>query len=168
MKKIGIFYSYSTNKTAKVAERIKEAFSDAEIDMINVENATNEQFTAYDNIICGVATWFDGELPNYWDEFVPDIEDLDLSIKTIALFGLGDQKGYPENFVDGLGLLGEVLEESGAKLVGYTSTEGYEYEHSKGERAGMFMGLAIDFENQASMNDERIEKWVEQLRKEFQ
>ncbi len=168
MKKTGLFYSFNTNKTAKVAEKIKDAFKDAEIEAVNVEDSiTGDSFSGYDNLICGVSTWFDGELPNYWDEFVPDLEDTDLKGKKVALFGLGDQKNYPENFVDGIGLLGEILEGSGAQLVGFTSREGYEYESSRAEREDQFMGLAIDFENQSKMTDERINKWVEQLKKEL-
>jgi flavodoxin I len=115
----------------------------------------------------GVATWFDGELPNFWDEFVPALEDLDLTGKKIALFGLGDQKGYPENFLDGVGIMGEILEEQGATLVGFTSSEGYEFESSRALRNDQFMGLAIDYENQESMNKERVAAWIDQLKKEF-
>jgi flavodoxin I len=168
MKKIGLFYSFNTKKTSRIAEKIKEAFTDAEIDMINVETVTADQFLSYDNIICGVPTWFDGELPNYWDEFIPDLEDMDLKGKTIALFGLGDQKGYPENFLDGLGILGEILEAQGAHIVGFTLTQGYTFESSKAVKGDKFMGLAIDFENQGSMTDERISTWINQLRSEFQ
>jgi len=94
--------------------------------------------------------------------------DMDLSSKTIALFGLGDQKGYPENFLDGTGLLADILAESGARIVGHTSTEGYSYEQSRAVKDNKFIGLAIDFENQGSMNKERISRWIEQLRSEFQ
>ncbi len=124
-------------------------------------------FISFDQIIMGVPTWFDGELPNYWDEFVPALEDLDLKGKKIALFGLGDQKGYPENFLDGMGIMAEILEEQGATLVGFTSTEGYEFESSRALRGDQFAGLAIDYENQGSMNKERVAAWVEQLKKEF-
>jgi flavodoxin I len=167
MRKIGIFYSFNTVKTAKIAETIREAFGEAEADLVNVEQVSTEQFRSYDNIICGTSTWFDGELPNYWDEFVPDLEDMDLSDKTIALFGLGDQKGYPENFLDGVGLLGEILIGSGARLVGFTSVEGYSFESSCAVKNDRFIGLAIDFENQAAMNADRINNWVEQLKTEF-
>ena len=115
----------------------------------------------------GVPTWFDGELPNYWDEFVPALEELDLKGKRIALFGLGDQKGYPENFLDGVGIMAEILEEQGAVLVGLTSTEGYTFEQSRAVRGKQFLGLAIDYENQGSMNQERVAAWVEQLKGEF-
>jgi flavodoxin I len=92
---------------------------------------------------------------------------LELTGKKIALFGLGDQKGYPENFLDGVGIMAGILETQGATLVGFTSSEGYEFESSKALRNDLFMGLAIDYENQGSMNNERVAAWVEQLKKEF-
>jgi flavodoxin I len=168
MKKIGLFYSFNTKNTSRIAEQIKGSFADAEIDLINVETVTSGQFLSYDNIICGVPTWFDGELPNYWDEFIPDLEDMDLNGKTIALYGLGDQKGYPENFLDGAGILGEILENQGARLAGFTPVEGYSFEKSRAVRGDRFIGLAIDFENQGSLNEERISAWISQLRSEFQ
>ena len=167
MKKTAIIYSFNTKKTGKVAERIKESFNDDQVEMVNAELINEEQFMAYDHIIMGVATWFDGELPNYWDEFVPALEDLDLSGKKIALFGLGDQKGYPENFLDGVGIMAEILEGQGATLLGFTSIEGYEFESSRALRGQQFVGLAIDYENQGSLNKERIAAWVDQLKKDF-
>ncbi len=90
--------------------------------MVNAEEISRRDFhLPIDQIIMGVPTWFDGELPNYWDEFVPALEDMDLTGKKIALYGLGDQKGYPENFLDGMGIMAEILEEQGATLVGFTS-----------------------------------------------
>ena len=167
MNKTAIIYSFNTKKTGKVAERIKEAFNDDRVEMVNAEEITESTFMSFDQIIMGVPTWFDGELPNYWDEFVPAIEDLDLSGKKIALYGLGDQKGYPENFLDGMGLMAEILERRGAQLIGFTSVEGYHYESSLAERGDQFAGLAIDYENQGSMNKERIAAWVDLLKKEF-
>ena len=95
MKKTAIFYSFNTKNSSKVAEKIKKAFGESELETINTEELTEEQFLVYDNLILSVPTWFDGELPNYWDEFVPALEELDLKGKKIAIFGLGDQKGYP-------------------------------------------------------------------------
>jgi flavodoxin I len=168
VKKIGIIYSFNTNKTSKIGKRIADALEGAaETEQLNVEEITSEQFLQFDNLVCGTATWFDGELPNHWDEFVPDIEDMKLKGKRIALFGLGDQKGYPENFLDGMGILAEILEERGAKLVGFTSVEGYSYESSRAERGDEFCGLGIDYESQGSKNKERVAAWVEKLKLEF-
>jgi flavodoxin I len=167
MSKTAIIYSFNTKKTGKIATQIQEGFEDSTIEMLNAEEITEEIFLSFDHIIMGVATWFDGELPNFWDEFVPALEELDLTGKKIALFGLGDQKGYPENFLDGVGIMGEILEGQGATLVGFTSSEGYKFESSRALRNDQFMGLAIDYENQGSMNKERVASWIEQLKKEF-
>ena len=167
MSKIAIIYSFNTKKTGKIATQIQERFNDPDVEMINAEDLTEDIFLSFDRIIMGVPTWFDGELPNYWDEFVPALEDLDLKGKKIALYGLGDQKGYPENFLDGLGIMADILEEQGASLMGFTSTEGYEFEASRAVREEQFAGLAIDYENQGSKNKERVAAWVEQLKSDF-
>ena len=167
MNKTAIIYSFNTKKTGKIAERIKEAFNDDQVELVNAEEISGELFLSYDQIIMGVSTWFDGELPNYWDEFVPELEDMDLSGKKIALFGLGDQKGYSENFLDGMGIMARILEGRGAILVGHTSTEGYQFESSQAQREDQFIGLAIDYENQGSLNKERVASWVEGLKKVF-
>jgi len=167
MKKIGLFYGTSTTKTAAIAKKIKEAFGSIKIDIIPVEDAWKKDFESYDNIIVGVSTWFDGELPSYWDEVKPELESLDLKGKKIAVFGLGDQIKYPENFVDGIGILAETFESVGAKVIGFTSINGYKFEKSHARRGEKFVGLAIDVENQSELTDERVKSWVEQLKKEF-
>jgi flavodoxin I len=167
MKKIGIIYSFNTVKTAKIAEKIKDSFAPDDVEMVNAEDIIPEKFLSFDNLILGVPTWFDGELPNYWDEFVPDLEDIDLNGKKIAIFGLGDQKNYGENFIDGVGIMSEIIENCKGTLVGFTSTEGYNFEASRAQRGNQFSGLAIDYENQGTKNKERVALWVDQLRKEF-
>lgn len=167
MNKTAIIYSFNTKKTGKIAELIKVEFDDEKLEPVNAEEITEELFLSFEQLIMGVPTWFDGELPNYWDEFVPALEEMDLKGKKIALFGLGDQKGYPENFLDGVGIMAEILEMQDATLVGFTSTDGYEFENSRAVRGEHFAGLAIDYENQGSMNKERVAAWVGQLKKEF-
>ena len=168
MNKTGIFYSFNSTKTAKAAEKIIEAFApDINVVPVNAEVLTEELFLSFTNIILGVPTWFDGELPNYWDEFVPALEDLNLSGKTIAIYGLGNQVEYPENFGDAVGILGELVQERGAKLVGYTSIEGYSFESSKAVIGNKFMGLILDQENQPRLTKDRISNWVNGLKSDF-
>lgn len=168
MSKIAIIYSFNSVKTAKAAEKIKEAFgADFSVVPVNAEDLTEEIFLSYKNMILGVPTWFDGELPNYWDEFVPAIEDLDLKGKTIAIYGLGNQVEYPENFGDAVGILAELVQERGAKLIGHTSAEGYNFESSRALTGDKFVGLILDQETQPRLSKERIEKWVSNISKEF-
>lgn len=166
MSKIAIMYSFKATKSKQVADKlIKEFGKDAEA--IDADKLTEEVFESYDKIICGVPTWFDGELPNYWDEFVPALEEMNLKGKQIAYYGLGDQKGYPENFVDAIGVLSQIMENQGAKTVGLTSNKEYTYESSKAERGDKFVGLALDFENEAKKVSAKVKEWAEQLKAEF-
>lgn len=166
MKKTGLIYSFNTNKTSLVAKKIGDAFAKGQVDHVNAEDISEKKFLSYDVMILGVPTWFDGELPNYWDEFVPAIEDMDLKGKTFAIFGNGDQKGYPENFVDGIGIMADLLESRGARVIGFTSAAGYVFESSRALRKDQFAGLALDFENQGKLVNTRIKQWVEQIRNE--
>jgi flavodoxin I len=98
---------------------------------------------------------------------VPALEDLNLKGKKIAIYGLGNQVEYPENFGDAVGILGELVQERGAKLVGFTSAEGYTYESSRALVGEQFMGLLLDQETQPRLSKERIEKWVAGLKPMF-
>lgn len=167
MSKTVIIYSFNTQKSKKVAEKIIDAFGKDNLTVSNAEELTSEVFSDNDHFILSAPTWFDGELPNYWDEFVPELEEMDLKDKTFAVFGLGDQKGYPENYCDAIGVLVEILEGCGATIVGYTDVEGYTYESSKAQRGDKFVGLLLDQENQARLTQGRVEKWVAQLKDEM-
>lgn len=166
-KNTAIIYSFHTQKSKKVSEKIIDAFGKSAIEAVNAEEIDKTVLEKYDNFILSAPTWFDGELPNYWDEFVPDLEDMDLKNKKFAIFGLGDQKGYPENFCDAIGILAGIIEDCGGTLVGHTPVEGYTFESSKAQRGNEFVGLPIDQENQARMTANRIKNWVEQLKKDF-
>ena len=167
MKRIGLFYGKTTVKTATVAEKIQEAFGEPKIELLSIEKAWQKDFGAYDCLIAGASTWFDGELPSYWDEIIPVLNTLNLKGKDVAIFGLGDQVNYPDNFVDGIGILAEAFEAAEARLVGLTSTDGYRFNQSKALRGDQFVGLAIDIENQDDQTDKRIGDWVEKLKKEW-
>lgn len=167
MKTIGLFYSTETTKTAKVAKKIQEALSDINFTVVPVENSWEKDFEAYDILIVGTSTWFDGELPNYWDELLPRIKSLNLKGKKVALFGLGDQTGYPDNFADGIGILAETFETAGVSIIGQTSSAGYQFNQSKAVRNHKFLGLILDIENQAGKTDERIKNWVQQMKEEL-
>lgn len=167
MKKIGLFYGTSTTKTAAIAQKIQEAFGQADLDIVPIESAWKEEFLTYNYLIVGTSTWFDGELPTYWDEVMPELTALELQDKKVAIFGLGDQVNYPDNFVDGIGVLAEAFETAGAKLVGLTSPEGYTFNQSYALKDGKLQGLALDIENQSDQTEKRIKDWVAQLKKEF-
>lgn len=159
--KVALIYSHTAVKTSQAAKTIKQFSKWKNLDDINADKLKADQLMQYDLLILGAPTWFDGELPDYWDEMVPAIEDLNLSGKKIAIFGNGDQVGYPENFGDAVGLLADVFESTGAKIVGQTQINGYKFESSKAIEEGMFRGLILDFENQQQRNKSRIQGWLD-------
>ena len=167
MNKTAIIYSFNTQKSKKISEKVIDAFGGSKVDSINAEEVDKKVIEKYDQFIFSVPTWFDGELPNYWDEFIPDLEEIDLKGKKFALFGLGDQKNYPENFCDAIGIMAEIIEGLGGELVGQTSAEGYKFESSRALRGDSFVGLPLDQENQARLTNERVKRWVDQLKIEF-
>ena len=166
MKKIGLIYATKADKTSWVAEKIKKELGDS-VESISVEDAWENDFEAYDKFIVGVSTWYDGELPTYWDELVPALRTVDLKGKKVAIFGLGDQVKYPDNFVDGIGLLADVFESDGATLVGYTSSEGYTFTQSRALRGDKWCGLVVDLENQSEQAEKKIKDWCKQVKAEF-
>ena len=167
MKKIAIVYSFNSTKSAKIASKIASGFKNCKVEELNVESCKGEEFLLYDGYILSVPTWFDGELPNYWDEILPALSKLTLKGKKIAIFGLGDQKNYPENFCDAVGILADFFEELGATIIGFTSPEGYTFESSKALKNNLLKGLLLDQENQSKLSDDRILKWAKQLEIEF-
>jgi len=102
MAKIGLFYATDTGNTRKVAKMIKKQFDEGEVELFNVKGARVDDLTACDALIFGTPTLGDGELPETLTEFLPTLESADLNGKTVALYGLGDQVGYPDEFVDAL------------------------------------------------------------------
>ncbi len=166
MEKIGLFYGSTYGMTEKTAIKIKKTFGENIIDIYDLKNSSLDKMMQYDKLIFGTSAWGIGEMQDDWELTIDQISALDFSNKKIALFGLGDQKEYPESFVDGLGTLycRMPLKEN---IVGSWPTDGYDYYFSLAEKDGKFVGLVLDDHTQAELSQGRITKWVEQLKKEF-
>ncbi len=170
---IGLFYGSSTCYTEMVAEKIvaelRESQGKAIVDLFNIADEPVTTMESYDFLILGIPTWDYGELQEDWENIWDDIDELELTGKTVALFGLGDQVGYPEWFLDALGYLWAKVCNQGAKTVGYWPVDGFKFEQSKALTADeqYFVGLAIDDENQFELTDDRIKNWCRQILKEF-
>ena len=126
----------------------------------NVAESKPEDVLLYDKLIFGIPTWGIGELQDDWAVFLPGLENLDLSGKNVALFGLGDQESYPDTFADALGTLYDALLNTGCDITGSWCTLGYEFIESAAVRNGEFAGLVLDEENQSQLTDLRIKDWL--------
>ena len=87
--------------------------------------------------------------------------------EVVGLVGLGNQFAFGESFCGGIRHLYDVIVKKGAKVVGFTSTDGYHYEETSIIEDGKFIGLALDEENQANLTPKRIGDWITEIKKEF-
>lgn len=167
MQHIGIFYGSSTGNSEFAAEQIQKQFGADIATIIDVSSAKPNAIDQYSNLIFGCSTLEIGELEYDFADFMPQIEAADLENKKVAIFGLGDQESYPDSFVDSIGIIYEAIKDKGCEVVGKVSTDGYDYDESRGEIDGEFMGLPLDEENQGELTEDRIKDWVENLKNEF-
>ncbi len=165
MEKIGIFFGSTTGNTESIAEKIHALLPESELK--DVSNAKIEELANYKNIIFGTSTWNTGEIQDDWGDFLGELADADLSGKVVSLFGLGDSASYSDTFVDGVGEIYQAIKAKGCKIIGSVATEDYDFEESQAVIDGKFIGLAIDEDNEDEKTDERIEKWVDEIKTQF-
>jgi flavodoxin long chain len=175
MKKIGLFYWPKGGNVEKAAKAIKARFNEDEIDMIDLGQLTADKLTQYENLIFGCSTvgadhWEDATQDNKWYIMFHDLEEkgVDFGGKKTALFGLGDQINYPHNFQDGMERIYNFIKKHNVQFVGQWKDDGsYDFQESEALHDGYFRGLALDLDHQEDLLDERVDKWVAQLKKEF-
>ena len=172
MAKIGIFFGTDTGRTRLIAKQIGKKLGDLADAPVNIGRTTLADFLAYDALIVGSPTLGDGELPGEstglsqpsWEEFLPQLSEGDLSGKIIAIFGLGDQKKYPDEFVDAIGILHDAFVRCGAAVIGRWPSAGYEFKASLALDGDEFFGLALDQHLQPILTEVRIDTWLTQIK----
>ena len=164
MKSIAIIYGSSTGNTEHAARSIAKKLAEYSPVLKDIADVQPEEFQEPDVLILGVPTWSIGELQDDWDTFFPNIKKLDLAGKTVALFGMGDAEGYPDTYVDAIGMLYDEFAKTGCAFVGEVSTEGYSFEDSQALRGGNFVGLPLDEDNEGNKTEARITAWVDSLK----
>ncbi|MFA5825735.1 MAG: flavodoxin [Gallionellaceae bacterium] len=176
MSRIGLFFSSSTGNTRRIAKAIKKRFDDDTMaDALNVNKASAELFAGYSHLILGTSTLGGGQLPGLstdcmgggWEEFLPQLKDVDFSGKTVALFGLGNQDKYPDEFVDAMGEIYRFVVARGAQVVGTWPADDYNFISSKALVNDEFVGLVLDQENQKALTDARLDAWLKLIQSEF-
>lgn len=169
MIKIGLFYGSDEGATRYVAGLIKEQFPAGQVDMHDIANAPEAEFNDYEFMLLGIPTWDFGELQSDWEDFWDKLQNIDFTGKICALFGLGDQRGYGDYYLDAMGMLHDVIVANGAIVVGHWPIEGYDFESSKALMAdgAHFVGLGIDEDQQEELTQGRVEAWCAQIKTEM-
>ena len=161
--KTGIFYGSSLGNTQFVADKIQNQIPGS--DCIPVAVLTAEKILSYDFLILGTSTWGAGDLQDDFESFVDLLLSLDLSKKTVALFGCGDQYTYPDTFCNGIGKLHQLLSKKETNIIGPWPIEGYDFSESEAVIDNHFVGLALDEDNEPDLTDVRIAEWVKNISK---
>lgn len=158
---VNVIFGSDAGATRGVASRIAKRVQGKAID---IATATQADFETCSLLILGSPTYGAGDLQTDWELGGLDkLGAANLAGKKVALFGTGDQVGYPDSFVDAMGLLYDQVVAKGAVVVGFTDTAGYDYTASKAERDGRFVGLALDEDGESSKTEKRITAWISQL-----
>ena len=166
MEKIGMIYGSDGGYTEDVCKRLSKYFTKDRVDLIDVFGTSIDEISRYEYLIFASSTWHDGHLQDDWNNFLDNLDNIDFSNKTIALLGLGDQDGYGYTFCDSLGVFYEKVKDG--KVVGATSTDGYDYEESIAVIDGKFIGLCIDEDTQDDLTDGRLKNWYEDIKGYFE
>ena len=169
METIGLFYGSDTGMTEEITYSIVDLWEATEIEVIEISNATVADFDKYTILMLGLSTWYDGDLQSEWETYYDEFKTIDFTGKKVAIYGLGDQYGYGEYFIDGVGMLAEVVLNNGGKIVGNWPIKGYDFAESKAEieSKDLFYGLAIDEDNEPEKTQERLTAWLKQVEREL-
>lgn len=170
MQRIGLIYGTDTGNTEEVAEKLQQRIDWAVVEMHDIATCAVEDIQQYPILILGIPTWDFGGIQADWEDFWPILEDMSFAGKIVALYGLGDQFGYGYYFLDALGLLHDAVRDRGAVIIGHFSTEGFDFDESKAltEDGKHFVGLGLDEDQQLELSDDRIDRWLKQIRQELE
>ena len=150
-----------------MARLIADKLGIAPADVHEVTQLDTALAESYEALILGTSTWGDGELQDDWYDGIKVLKGMDLSGKTVALFGCGDSESYSDTFCDGMGILFEDLKNSGCRFIGAVPDADYTYSSSIAVTDSNFVGLAIDDINESDKTDERVTAWTEKLKTEL-
>ncbi|MDG1731533.1 MAG: flavodoxin FldA [Thalassotalea sp.] len=168
MATVGLFFGSDTGNTEAVAKMIQKKLGKKNVEVKDIAKSTKEDIAEFDLLLIGIPTWYYGENQCDWDDFLPELEEIDFNDKIVAIFGLGDQEDYAEYFVDAMAPIRDIVEAKGAVVVGNWSTEGYEFEASKALiDENTFIGLALDEDRQPELTESRVDAWIELLNEEM-
>merc|ERR1711865_797654 len=144
---VKMYYSTSTGNTETVAGYISSAAGLASFD--DIGDATDDEIKGADEQRSGTG----------WDDWLYDtLPNLDVTGKKVAIFGVGDQQSYGDNYCDAAGELYDLFTAAGAKV--------YDHVESKAVYDDKFCGLMCDEDNQYDMSEDRAKAWVAQLKDE--
>jgi len=173
MSKTAVFYSPVGGNVNNVANMLGEMIGKDKADIIPVKEVASEDLDKYQQIILvgstvGTDHWKNEIIVDEWPEFFRKSKETGYENKKVAIVGLGNCVLYPEHFADGMAVLYEEIKKQNGEVLGKVNAEGYDFTDSESlDEDGFFCGLALDEDNEAELTEERLEKWISQLKPDF-
>lgn len=167
MKKIGLFYGSTTGNAENVANIIADKIGREKVEIFNVADIDIAELQNFDNLILGTSTWGFGDLQDDREVLLTDLEELDLSGKNVALFAVGNSQSNSDSFCGSMSHLNNAIKENGPKIIEGVSVEGYSFDESDSVIDGMFVGLAIDEDNESDLTESRVDNWLKKVLPNF-
>ena len=119
MASVGLFFGSDTGNTEAVAKMIQKELGKQLIEVRDIAKSSKADIDSFDLLMFGIPTWYYGEAQADWDDFFPELEEIDFNNKLVAIFGCGDQEDYSEYFLDAMGTLRDIVEAKGAIIIGH-------------------------------------------------
>lgn len=117
MAKIILIYASMSGNTEMMAEEVADGVREAgiDLDVLDIMDGPEaSDLENYDGILLGTYTWGDGEIPDDFLDFYDEIDNVDLTGKSAAVFGSCDSS-YPE-YGAAVDIFIEKLGERGAEV----------------------------------------------------
>jgi flavodoxin I len=174
MSKTAIFFSPVGGNVDSVANKLGELIGKDIVDIIPVKEAKEGEIHKYNQIILvgstvGTDHWSNETIVDEWPGFFLKTEEFGFENKRIAQVGLGNSVLYPEHFADGMAILHDKIVQQKGKVLGFFDASEYDYTDSEAlNDEGLFCGLAIDEDNEPELTTERLEKWIDVLKPDFE
>jgi len=173
MKKTALLYSPKGGSVDQVAVKLGEVIGTNKVDLLPVSDVNKDELKKYTQIIfvgstVGADHWSNETIEDEWLAFFRNAEDISFEDKKTAIVGLGNSVLYPEHFANGMAHLYKSITEKKAKVFGFVDSKGYSFTDSEAlNDDGLFCGLPIDEDNEEDLTTERLEKWIDTLKADF-
>ena len=161
MERIGIFYGTGKGKSELAANLVKDYLGDC-ADIYNVGQGI-DKLSSYDKLILITPTYGNGAIQLDWMRYLKDFESIDFTNKKVGIIGRGNQGFFAATYVNGMKVLYDIVTKNNGEIVGFTSTEGYNFEKSVSVIDNKFIGLVLDEMFLLPETESKIKDWLTKL-----
>ncbi len=171
MADVIVLYASTSGRTRKIALELVSEFFPLSGEAYDLRDGL-DGIKECKLVVFGSPTYGVGEWHHLWEKWSTRFIEfgVDWSRQPVAVFTLGDVKHHPKSFAGAILHLRDLALRLNANLIGdVLINETYDYELCKPLLTdGKFPGAVLDQVKQRRMGEQRIQKWVAQLKQELE